>query len=541
MNSIEQGWIAEWHSTKPLTDKWIATGEVHYFHHHAFILIVDGRATWNINGQKVQVSYGQLVALQKNSMIEIVNGGSLDMAGWLVEFNTYSIKQHEESIATFDWEIPRGSIYQSVQLMLGDLARIIQHINTGSLAKHAQQVRNQLLINELLNFLYENQLSEEHTIEQGILRSITYMMSHYDENITRKQLAEIAGLSPWHYSRKFSERYGKPPLDYLTHYRMYRAQEELILTTETSQNIAKKVGYEDAHYFSRRFKQFAGTSPRSYIRTLSERKIVCLSPLCAEVLIGIGIIPYAVVVVPLLVPPDQHELFVSHGIRILPTSQYELNVELIQQEQPEMIIGNVWADELKQSLRTIAPLITGLKMDAEILLQQLAAIFHKQEEAAAIHMRMKDVVSSAQQHLQENIQASTKVMVLRVEPFGYRYLGGYSHGVSRLLYQQLGLALPDSLQAGEAWFNPCSIEQLKMADPDILFVEKRVMEHFNAEESMNYLTSTPAWNGLKAVRNNRVFYVDTRLWVDGYGLIGHTQILHQIVEKLTNIDHAGAQ
>ncbi|MCM3170888.1 helix-turn-helix domain-containing protein [Paenibacillus sp. MER 99-2] len=541
MNPAEQGWIAEWHSTKPLTDKWIATGELHYFHHHAFILIVDGKATWSISGQKVHVSYGQLIALQQDSVIEVVDGGNMDLAGWLVEFNTYSIIHHEGRMATFDWKTPTSLSYQSVQLMAGDLARISQHMNAGSSAKHARWVGKQLLIHELLNVVYENQPSEEQTVEQGILRSIAHMTSHYDENITRNQLAQIAGLSPWHYSRKFSERYGKPPLDYLTHYRMYRAQEELILTTETSQNIAKKVGYEDAHYFSRRFKQFAGTSPRSYITTLSERKIVCLSPLCAEVLIGIGIIPYAVVVVPLLVPPDQHELFVSHGIRILPTSQYELNVELIQQEQPEMIIGNVWADELKQSLRTIAPLITGLKMDAEILLQQLAAIFHKQEEAAAIHMRMKDAVSSARQHLQETIQASAKVMVLRVEPFGYRYLGGYSHGVSRLLYQQLGLALPDSLQAGEAWFNPCSIEQLKMADPDILFVEKRVMEHFNAEESMNHLTSTPAWNGLKAVRNNRVFYVDTRLWADGYGLIGHTQILHQIVEKLTNIDHAGAQ
>ncbi|WP_145408318.1 helix-turn-helix domain-containing protein [Paenibacillus xylanexedens] len=541
MNPAEQGWIAEWHSTKPLTDKWIATGELHYFHHHAFILIVDGKATWSISGQKVHVSYGQLIALQQDSVIEVVDGGNMDLAGWLVEFNTYSIIHDEGRMATFDWKTPTSLSYQSVQLMAGDLARISQHMNAGSSAKHARWVSKQLLIHELLNVVYENQPSEEQTVEQGLLRSIAHMTSHYDENITRNQLAQIAGLSPWHYSRKFSERYGKPPLDYLTHYRMYRAQEELILTTETSQNIAKKVGYEDAHYFSRRFKQFAGTSPRSYITTLSERKIVCLSPLCAEVLIGIGIISYAVVVVPLLVPPDQHELFVSHGIRILPTSQYELNVELIQQEQPEMIIGNVWADELKQSLRTIAPLITGLKMDAEILLQQLAAIFHKQEEAAAIHMRMKDAVSSARQQLQETIQASAKVMVLRVEPFGYRYLGGYSHGVSRLLYQQLGLALPDSLHAGEAWFNPCSIEQLKMADPDILFVEKRVMEHFNAEESMNHLTSTPAWNGLKAVRNNRVFYVDTRLWVDGYGLIGHTQILHQIMEKLTNIDHAGAQ
>ena len=74
-----------------------------------------------------------------------------------------------------------------------------------------------------------------------MLRTIDFMQeNYYEQMITRKQLAEIAGISPWHYSRKFNERYGKPPLDYLAHYRIYRAQEALVRTTATVQDIAQK-------------------------------------------------------------------------------------------------------------------------------------------------------------------------------------------------------------------------------------------------------------------------------------------------------------
>lgn len=61
LNNIE--WMAQWKSTKPLTDQWMTAGKLHHFPSHALLLILDGRAIWNINGHRVQVSYGELVAV----------------------------------------------------------------------------------------------------------------------------------------------------------------------------------------------------------------------------------------------------------------------------------------------------------------------------------------------------------------------------------------------------------------------------------------------------------------------------------------------
>ncbi|WP_272037900.1 hypothetical protein [Paenibacillus sp. JJ-100] len=58
---------------------------------------------------------------------------------------------------------------------------------------------------------------------------------------------------------------------------------------------------------------------------------------------------------------------------------------------------------------------------------------------------------------------------------------------------------------------------------------------------MRKLLENPQWNDLKAVKNNRVYYVDTHLWVDGHGMTGHTLILNQIIRNLTELVHSRAQ
>lgn len=79
-------------------------------------------------------------------------------------------------------------------------------------------------------------------------------------------------------------------------------------------------------------------------------------------------------------------------------------------------------------MRTIAPILTGLHQDVEPMLNQMAAWFYKEEEAHRLHQQMKHEVSVAKQQLQPIIQSASTVMLLRVEAFGYRYLGGIHTG-----------------------------------------------------------------------------------------------------------------
>jgi len=532
-------WIAEWVSTKPLTRPWIVAGEVHPIRSNALILITDGHGVWKINGDTVHVSFGQLIAVKEGSYIEILEGGAMDLAGWQVLFRIRALFEHGRETAETEWPLPATHSWHKTPLSSAAVTALGPYMQEDS-DRNAVQTRigNQLFLYELLKHACLDSSRKEQNPEESLQRTIAFMQEHYDEVLTRKQLAEIAGLSPWHYSRKFNERYGKPPLEYLAHYRMYRAQELLLLTSATTQDIARQVGFDDVQYFSRRFKQLTGVSPRNYSPLLASRKIVALSPLCAEMLIRFGIIPHAVAVTPLLLTERQLRQFERHRIKLLKFTQFHLDAELVAQTGPDLIIGPNITEETKMKLRTISPIISIDHLNVELLIQQLAILFGKKEEARDLLSQMQSEWGAARRKLHSLLQSEAAIMLLRVEPFGYRYLGGRASGVSDLLYRQLGLSLPEPLRSGEAWFNPCSLELLAQADPDYLFVEKRVMEHFDAEAKMNELMQSSVWNNLKAVRMNRVFYVDTRHWVEGCGLDGQAVMLDQIVDALTASDRS---
>lgn len=82
---------------------------------------------------------------------------------------------------------------------------------------------------------------------------------------------------------------------------------------------------------------------------MTQRKIVSLSPICAEIMIHLGVIPHAVVVTPILLSPHHHEQFTAYGVEMLEVTQYEVEIELVRQIQPEMLIGSVLTEEVKRS------------------------------------------------------------------------------------------------------------------------------------------------------------------------------------------------
>lgn len=77
-------------------------------------------------------------------------------------------------------------------------------------------------------------------------------------------LARSASLSPSYFESLFRERTGLTVLEYRTDLRMNKARVLLDSTDLPVAAIAHQVGYADALYFSRRFKQIHSVSPTEY-------------------------------------------------------------------------------------------------------------------------------------------------------------------------------------------------------------------------------------------------------------------------------------
>lgn len=527
MYQSHQSWFAQWQATHRITNGWIKGRTVHVMTNNALILITDGQASWSINGQVQHVHLGNLLAVEKNSVVEILDNSNYALAGWIIYFDIYDLTTHtlSERQPILENESQMTKIPEVVLATISrDLMEPIDHTSNTSI------IMNQYILYTLLKHVYQPQNNEKLTVENKLQLSIEYIHNHYNELITREQLANSIGISPWHFSRKFKEQYGLSLSEYLATYRIYRAQEALLTTSARSQDIAKSVGFEDAHYFSRRFKAIVGVSPKNYIKSIAQQRICFLSPLYAEIALALNIIPHSVVTTASLVPGYQRSLFNSHQIHTMDMGHYIIDIDQIQRQQPTLIIGNILDDQIKNELREIAPVISGLPNEMTSLINYFGTLFHCEEQAASLINESLTNVKKYKQDLANVLRRKPTLVYLRVEHFGYRYIGERSCEIAGLLYNELDLSMPPNLQGKEYSFNDLSLEDLLQANPTFLLLEKRIMDYFSSEENMKNLLNSDQWNMLDAVKNNRILFVDTSLGLNNCGIFGKPIILQNLYQ-----------
>lgn len=96
-----------------------------------------------------------------------------------------------------------------------------------------------------------------------------YVREHLIESISLETLAELAELSPFHFSRVFKQSTGMTPLKFVIRERMLRAQQLIRETPRSLIEIALEVGYTSPSHFAEVFRRTVGMAPSEF-RTLLE-------------------------------------------------------------------------------------------------------------------------------------------------------------------------------------------------------------------------------------------------------------------------------
>jgi len=97
-----------------------------------------------------------------------------------------------------------------------------------------------------------------------VKRALAYMARHYQQALSRWQVAEAVNVSEDYLSRVFSRELGLSPWDFLNRYRIHQACRLLVGTNESIRTIALQVGFNDQAYFSRVFRKGMGCTPQEY-------------------------------------------------------------------------------------------------------------------------------------------------------------------------------------------------------------------------------------------------------------------------------------
>ncbi len=96
----------------------------------------------------------------------------------------------------------------------------------------------------------------------GAVRRVReYVESHLSESIDLAALADIAGVSLYHFARAFKQSAGVTPHHYLVRRRVERAQEMLARTELSLSEVALSAGFSDQSHLARHFRQVVGMTP----------------------------------------------------------------------------------------------------------------------------------------------------------------------------------------------------------------------------------------------------------------------------------------
>jgi AraC family transcriptional regulator, transcriptional activator of pobA len=98
-----------------------------------------------------------------------------------------------------------------------------------------------------------------------------YIDQHYSEPISLRDVARAVNLSSGHLTTVVSTRTGRPVQKWITERRMAAARRLLTETDLAVEEVARTVGYGDAGYFARAFRQVHETTPLGWRRAARPR------------------------------------------------------------------------------------------------------------------------------------------------------------------------------------------------------------------------------------------------------------------------------
>lgn len=253
------------------TPGWRKGKQEHLF--HTMWIIAGGKGTFTIDGTQYSAEAGKLFVLTPGMITERVSDDEDPLEFCFIRFS-FALAYEDKQTWTFAEYNERNHIEFPLRGMYTiqnppTILNLCDQMN--QLMKRRGQVvtmRQRILFLELLLQIvsdFRSQVVAGNTT-LAIETTIEYMVNHYNEDISLADLANLAGLSTSHYSRLFKQYASYSPIDYLTHLRMDRAKELIILSDYKLKDIAESVGYHDELYFSRMFKKVVGIAPSTYAK-----------------------------------------------------------------------------------------------------------------------------------------------------------------------------------------------------------------------------------------------------------------------------------
>ena len=265
-------------------------------HAHNFIEIVyiaSGMGTHIVNGDKMEVSGGDLFLINQNIVHEFIpnEGSSLLVYNYIFEplligtqfrgckdfvdvAYSYLIHSMNDDSHPSDYIRLAGLKGHPIERVLFDMHNEYNNKKGG----YVQVIKSQLVTLLIYMFRqFKDDSAQKHNApvyKRLIVESaVAYLKEHYMEDIKCEILAQKAYLSKNYFGVMFKEVTGMTVIAMLQNIRVNVACDLLENTAMSVSDIALAVGYSDLKYFYALFRKMRGVTPAEYRKNAAENKL----------------------------------------------------------------------------------------------------------------------------------------------------------------------------------------------------------------------------------------------------------------------------
>ncbi len=225
--------------------------------HFCMGLVLEGKGIFSFQNKRIEVGAGDIIFVPAGSRYASYWSGTPSVTYISMHFSFFSHTQFpgDKTLsiqkisptqagefdgiflrAFHDFERGEGCNFSSLACFYETMSRIVPHLKYDSARKY----------------------------DERIARVISYMESHYTENMGTKELAALAHMSVSHFHATFKQIMGITPIEYRNSIRVRYAIMRLIRGEQTIEAISEELGFESATYFRRVFKKETGCPPSKY-------------------------------------------------------------------------------------------------------------------------------------------------------------------------------------------------------------------------------------------------------------------------------------
>ncbi|WP_232242983.1 ABC transporter substrate-binding protein [Paenibacillus sp. GSMTC-2017] len=492
---------------------------------HRILIVWSGDGLLFVNEEQHEVARGSVFLCDAASQLELKLKSRSPLKGVLIEYCNLNIDGYQSSILKYPVPLQRCSL--GILRLAGELENVWREPELSG------PFRSQQLFIELLTELYQFILTKQQPSKDWLNEVCSYMENHYNEDLTREQLAELASVSPEHLSRTFRKHTGRTFNAYLTLIRIRNAQSRILTGAPDLNTLAHEVGYKEGFYLSRKFKETVGLSPTAYRR--ADKRIVSLNLNHTASLIALGVVPELGVYTSWLEQVMQRDNMII-GKKFNPyghtASTYYDGIVAVN---PDVIISYIKEEENK-SLLPIAPVLElpFMTMSWREQFHMIAHIVNKQQQAEVWLENYDAQVVKGNNRLDQTLGSRGTAIVWEIgQHKAYCFNNSHGRG-SQVLYDDLGFRLPSELlDQGIATSGYIEVDFESMANYSATHIFITAMPTSpEGQERINRLFRSANWLKLEAVNHNRVYLLneDEVFW--GYDPISSQAQLQVLLQAL---------